>query len=959
MKKLILLFIYILSVTSLEAAWNLPVSNFSVRNSNAGRQNWSIVQGNNGWLYFGNNQGLLEYNGDEWSVYKLNNLSIVRAINKDENGDIYVGGMNEFGKFAPDSLGRLSYTNLSNILPDSLSQFGEIWDIHINKNHIYIRSKRELFIFDKYDNFVNMSVDGLVMASCSMNNNAYLATTSGIYVIGEGAPISISMGIKFPYDQISALTDYGNGRLLIATSFDGLYIYENGSIKRLVTDADKMLKENQIFSITVGEKHIACGTVRGGVILMDYNGKNVEKIDLKGGLSNNTILSVMFDRDNNLWCGLDNGIDKVLINSPLRNFTSNLNFSGYCSLFSGAYLYMGTNQGLLRTLTNKDNEVPQMIKNSEGQVWNLQQFDDKIYCSHNRGLFILENENKEPRLRSIYSGNGVWSLIKIDKTRYLINTYEGIMFMQLDNSNKHTISPIDNYKTSTKNVFFHAPTKSCFVASSHGLEHVTFDDNFTTATKELILESLVYDIKPIEINGELIIYSPSQIYIVKNDGSLLSTDNYNYLFEHGKAYSMISIDENKNIWYEDENKLLCRNFIDSKDSYSNHIEQIFNDKYFFITGFTNTKALNERYSIINNIYGFSIVDSQWKAGNYDEPQPVIIGLYSTNKQDSLLFSSAYGIKTNNIELPYSLNSLYMIFGSDMVNDQTIEYSYKLRGNDDNWSKWSSASINESTVIHNRKEYTNLREGKYTFELRAKCKNGKIGESSLDIIIKPPLRRSNFMYCVYAITFILLSLFVRKRISIYYAIRRRQVEQEKEREIEDQKRLFKSKSIEQENNIIKLKNEKLESEVLAKSTELNNLLLNRLEKNDIISGVKTDLEKIRMEATNNRTDNVLKRILVLNKRLDDKMVDNIDWSTFEKNFNLLNNNFVQNIIERYSWMSINERKLCVYIKMGLQNKEIAPLLNLSIRGVEMLRYRIRKKIELDRSVSLYEFLQGIK
>lgn len=131
-----------------------------------------------------------------------------------------------------------------------------------------------------------------------------------------------------------------------------------------------------------------------------------------------------------------------------------------------------------------------------------------------------------------------------------------------------------------------------------------------------------------------------------------------------------------------------------------------------------------------------------------------------------------------------------------------------------------------------------------------------------------------------------------------------------------------------------------------------------ELSNIITSVKADLDKIRIEALNEQFDNIIRRIKSLNRRLDDKLIDNVDWGTFEENFNLVNNNFSQKLSDRYSWMSLNERKLSIYIKMGLQNKEIAPLLNLSVRGVEMLRYRVRKKMDLDRSESLYEFIQRL-
>lgn len=59
--------------------------------------------------------------------------------------------------------------------------------------------------------------------------------------------------------------------------------------------------------------------------------------------------------------------------------------------------------------------------------------------------------------------------------------------------------------------------------------------------------------------------------------------------------------------------------------------------------------------------------------------------------------------------------------------------------------------------------------------------------------------------------------------------------------------------------------------------------------------------------------------------------------------------------RYPDLSNNEVLLCAYIKMNFSTKEIAPLMNISVRGMETMRYRIRKKFNLERDESLQEFL----
>lgn len=61
--------------------------------------------------------------------------------------------------------------------------------------------------------------------------------------------------------------------------------------------------------------------------------------------------------------------------------------------------------------------------------------------------------------------------------------------------------------------------------------------------------------------------------------------------------------------------------------------------------------------------------------------------------------------------------------------------------------------------------------------------------------------------------------------------------------------------------------------------------------------------------------------------------------------------------KHPTLSNNERMMCAYLKMNLSTKEIAPLLNISVRGVETIRYRLRKKFGLEREDSLVDYLNN--
>jgi len=84
----------------------------------------------------------------------------------------------------------------------------------------------------------------------------------------------------------------------------------------------------------------------------------------------------------------------------------------------------------------------------------------------------------------------------------------------------------------------------------------------------------------------------------------------------------------------------------------------------------------------------------------------------------------------------------------------------------------------------------------------------------------------------------------------------------------------------------------------------------------------------------------------------------DWNKFSLHFDKVHQDFIKKLKIKFPELSTKDHKLCAFLKMNLSTKEISPLLNISIRGVEISRYRLRKKLELERSVDLNIFLNEI-
>ena len=94
------------------------IINYNNNQYKGGLQNWDIAQDTQGIMYFGNNEGLLTFNGRYWNIFPLPNATIVRSVAIDKNNRVYVGGQDELGYFQPDSMGRLQYRSLVDLIPE-------------------------------------------------------------------------------------------------------------------------------------------------------------------------------------------------------------------------------------------------------------------------------------------------------------------------------------------------------------------------------------------------------------------------------------------------------------------------------------------------------------------------------------------------------------------------------------------------------------------------------------------------------------------------------------------------------------------------------------------------------------------------------------------------------------------------------------------------------------------------
>ena len=174
----------------------------------------------------------------------------------------------------------------------------------------------------------------------------------------------------------------------------------------------------------------------------------------------------------------------------------------------------------------------------------------------------------------------------------------------------------------------------------------------------------------------------------------------------------------------------------------------------------------------------------------------------------------------------------------------------------------------------------------------------------------------------------------------------------QKEMIEQDQQSQRKALIEEKENVKLKCEKLREEIINRDKELTNQTMGIIQKNKFLTKVNEDLNSIEDFVIN---DTAKRKIYNLKNRIKKELDIKQQNKIFETYFGEVHEEFFKNLKEKYPLLSSNDLRLCAYIRMNLTTREIANILNISYRGAEISRYRLRKKLELDRSTSLSTFL----
>ncbi len=360
----------------------------------AGIQNWAITQDVNNRLYVANNEGLLIFNGTNWQILPVPNKTILRSIAFDKYGKLYAGAQDELGYFAPDNAGKLQYTSLKDLLPDSAKKFADVWELEVVGNDVFFRTDPIIFKLtgQKFTSYPSSSkwlslhqYQGKAIAHEKDRGLFIYQNNTWQPFIGE---TSLPPGFF-----ITDIKPGSGDTCLLSTTKNGLYLLVQNKLAPFKLIASDFNASQHFTSLSwVDDSSFLAGTYFNGAYRITRQGKILENISTKNGLPNNTVRCIFTNKNGNSWIGLDNGIVFFACNNPIKHINPAAfnNGAGYSAKTVGGNIYFALSTGLqwlplssaadLSSITAK----PKLLLS--GLTWNLSVLDNQLLVGRDDGF---------------------------------------------------------------------------------------------------------------------------------------------------------------------------------------------------------------------------------------------------------------------------------------------------------------------------------------------------------------------------------------------------------------------------------------------------------------------------------------------------------------------------------------------------------------------------------------------
>ncbi|OFY88076.1 MAG: hypothetical protein A2236_00340 [Bacteroidetes bacterium RIFOXYA2_FULL_33_7] len=734
-------------------------------------QNWTAEQDNRGVMYFGNGKGILEYNGKTWRRFYTDNGSTILSLGKDNKGRIYVGGENEIGYIAADSMGLTRFYDLTYLIPEKHKGFTYVWHVYTSSNGIYfvtpekiirIKNKTVRVYYPKSSFFTAFMVDNQFFVQ-DFDLGLLIEDNDTLNLPPKGNSFGDLRGI-FPYD---------NNHLLFVTRERGCFLFDHKNpAQHFETQAESLLRDLQFYKgIMLKDSTYAFATLAGGIILIDKKGNIKNVVSEQSGLLGNNVYALFEDQQGGVWSMLGNGLSRVDFSSPLTQFDKRTGLAGivqdielidsvlYAAVIGGVYRFKNAE---FKNMSFEPAKF-ELVTGFNEQYYGMTKVNNEILVVGAGGVYSWDGDKKN---HVFYNKNEMCVEASVFHKNTAFVGGSGLLYAIVKENGKWNWHKI--YEGGIEDVYYIAEQDSNTIWTSTVNSGIMRFEIINSKTFEATLayydstKGIPTGITEItNINGEIIVGTRKGLkkYDNKTDCFIPATDFANTLHNGQKNTYVISFDKQQRLWalqgktvgysYQTSDSAIWFDYPFRKMNV-NDIYRIFStenacwiggtDGIFHYDETKKTVAQDSLFAIITSIS--ALKDTIFYGAYYD---------------DSMYVSYAQPLKLIN-EFEYYHNAFIFDFALASFNNEELNmFKFYLYGYDSEWSDWT---------YENKKEFTNLPEGEYIFKVKGLDVYGnesKIAEYKFTIL--PPWYRTYWAYALYIIGFS-LTLYVAMRLNSY-------------------------------------------------------------------------------------------------------------------------------------------------------------------------------------------------
>ncbi|MFY0672033.1 MAG: hypothetical protein JXQ87_01430 [Bacteroidia bacterium] len=949
--RFFLLISFLLFFGAKAMAQDYNVELFDIKKGLSHNTVYDIVQDHFGYMWIGTQNGLNRYDGYNTTLIaekQQNELSkefkgkCITAVFLDSKNNLWAGARMGFVniKYASNN----SFKNLTSEYFNQKTQGHEISRFYEDsKGNVWIATVGSgLFKVEyKTDSIHHFSRENSNLSSNDVfdilesNNKIIVACGGGNLNLLQNGSFVQTHEMRGNSPNLSGYRKRlveANGYIWLGTQGTGLYRINPKSLEFLNFNLFEDLydfKANVVKDIiSLNDSTLYIATDGNGVYKLNSITSKFSKIEQDdfGNILFNSLAFNCFAKDfqNNLWIGSYNGGVNILKNTPkvfhLKSPKTTKTVS--TSILSIAphdneHLLLGTDgEGLM--LYNTNNGDFNAVKTCENNiaaptvVKSILKLDNGNYLigCFSEGLFHYDRESY--CFSKISSLLNIWSIKKGPKGHYWLGCLgSGIIeldenFIEVENS----LNPISNSGNvmdfefdNRGNLWLGTGNEGLYMYDFSNNRLSSVNDSYNEIGKEIrSLKSLnqEYTIVGTEGNGILLFKGTELIDYWDLEKGLLTNDavGFTQLIEEKLWISSFKGISSLNLQTK-EVKNFSLNGIESGNQLNQNAIYLSNDNTLYLGGIYGLTRMSIKDLYANNFSSKSYISE--------------LNVQGLSVQQALRTREPTE-ELSSIELSHNQNSIHLtFFAPNLLQSENRIINYQLIGADE--------KVRTTNPGENEVEYTNISPGSY------ELKFGYEGQiSTLNITVNSPYWEQSWFRMM--LFFAILGI-----VGIGF-----QVALSKQNEKHKQE-------------LLAYKNKELEEELETKNSRLMYSAVQNASKNEILNELKSQLMVVKSQTENEGLKKVLR---TLNRELKNENY----WSTFNTYFNDVDTKFINDFKNKHGELTQNDQRLVALIRLNLSTNEIASLLNISVRGVEQSKYRLKKKLALEKEQNLVSYIQNL-